>query len=101
MGRICFALAALGPLAVGMPAAADVISFSGATTTYTVPTTGVYEIMAYGAEGGSSGLVAGGAGAEVGAYFSLPSGKPCPFLLAAGASTAVVSTLAQAVAALL
>jgi hypothetical protein len=84
MGRICFALAALGPLAVGMPAAADVISFSGATTTYTVPTTGVYEIMAYGAEGGSSGLVAGGAGAEVGAYFSLPSGETLSILVGGG-----------------
>ncbi len=50
-------------------------SYSGSSTTFTITTTGTYDIIAYGAEGGGSGDGnAGGDGAEVGGDVSLTAG---------------------------
>jgi hypothetical protein len=46
-------------------------TYTGGAVTYTVKTTGVYDITAYGAQGGSS---IGGKGAEIGGDFSLQAG---------------------------
>ena len=42
--------------------------------TFTVPTTGLYDITAYGAQGGSGDLAPGGDGAEMRGEFSLTAG---------------------------
>jgi hypothetical protein len=57
--------------------------YTGKLITYTVPETGLYQITAYGAQGGSSKLTfsgtvfigAGGRGAEVGGNFNLIAGE--------------------------
>ena len=52
-------------------------SYSGGAVTYTVKTTGVYDITAYGAQGGSalgSGPGNGGKGAEIAGDFTLQAG---------------------------
>jgi hypothetical protein len=54
------------------------IPYTGALTTFTAPLNGSYEIIAYGAEGGSSkncGLGGGGRGAEIGGTFTLAAGE--------------------------
>jgi len=48
-------------------------SYTGGAVTYTVKTTGVYDITAYGAQGGS-GDAFGGKGAEIGGDFTLQAG---------------------------
>ncbi len=54
----------------------NTIGYTGDIYEYTVPETGVYDIIAYGANGGSSsGGVSGGLGAKMGGYISLNSGK--------------------------
>ena len=45
---------------------------TGGIVTYTVPTTGIYDIVAYGAQGGGG---AGGLGAEIGGDVSLTAGE--------------------------
>jgi hypothetical protein len=54
-------------------------SYTGSAVTYTVPKTGLYQIIAYGAQGGSSQLGtvvgAGGRGAEIGGNFNLTAGE--------------------------
>ncbi len=51
-------------------------NFTGAGQTFTVPTTGLHTILAYGALGGASALnsVSGGLGAEIGDTFNLTVG---------------------------
>lgn len=60
-------------------AQADTFSFSGIEETYVVPSTGIYEVIAYGAQGGSfaagSASASGGLGAEIGGTVSLISGQ--------------------------
>jgi hypothetical protein len=71
-------LAGVSALALAGGAAsarADTISYTGTIVDYTVPTTGTYDITAYGAQGGDSTGVAGGLGAEIGGIFSLTAGE--------------------------
>jgi hypothetical protein len=54
--------------------------YTGSLVTYTVPKTGSYQIIAFGAQGGNShsfsgGSGAGGLGAEIGGNFSLTAGE--------------------------
>jgi len=80
--------AVLGLTAAGLPARATPIDFTytGSVVDFTVPATGTYQIVAFGAQGGnaacpafgcvSSGFVGlGGLGAEIGGDFILASGE--------------------------
>ena len=54
------------------------VEYTGAITTFTAPANGSYEIVAYGAQGGSSkncGALGGGRGAEIGGTFTLDAGE--------------------------
>jgi hypothetical protein len=68
---------AIGLLITSVPAAADTFNFDGSTPqSFTVTTSGDYQIIAYGAQGGASEfLVSGGQGAEAGGTFLLTSGE--------------------------
>ncbi len=67
-------------LSVGMRTAqAASFTYTGSIVSYTVPTTGLYDIVAYGAQGGYSGGVTslvspGGFGAEIGGDVTLTQG---------------------------
>jgi hypothetical protein len=76
------ALLACGPSA---SAATTTFLFTGAVQTFTAPTTGTYQILAFGAQGGSSGATgaAGGGGTEISGDFSLPRAKRWAFSSAA------------------
>jgi hypothetical protein len=50
------------------------ISYSGTIETYTVTSSGDYEITAYGAQGGAIPGLAGGGGAEIGTDVPLTAG---------------------------
>lgn len=87
MKMLLLAGTALVALAASEPAAhAQRVSFTyntcekGKLVTYTVPETGTYQIIAYGAQGGNdifngSVLGAGGLGAEIGGNFILTKGE--------------------------
>lgn len=91
---------ALSPLALPLPAHADIIgtgtttvSASGSIVQYTVQTTGLYDIIAYGADGGSSPITsgdffAGGLGAQVGGEFNLSAGQTLSVLVGVGGQEA-------------
>ena len=50
--------------------------YTGAIVDFTVPTTGTYRVLAFGAQGGGSGVSGvGGKGAEIGGDFSLIAGE--------------------------
>jgi hypothetical protein len=68
---------AIGLLITSAPAAADTFNFDGSTAqSFTVTTSGDYQIIAYGAQGGASEFqVLGGNGAEIGGTFLLTSGE--------------------------
>jgi hypothetical protein len=53
------------------PASATTIDYTGGLQTFTAPTTGAYDIVAYGAQGGNNGAL----GAEVGGVFQLTAGE--------------------------
>jgi hypothetical protein len=72
----------LGLAAAGLAAQANPLDFTytGSLVDFTAPTTGTYQILAFGAQGGSgppfAGLVGvGGRGAEIGGDFSLTAGE--------------------------
>lgn len=70
-GAVCACLAASGI------ARAESFSYSGSVVTYTIPTTGVYDITAAGAQGGNSlagGSGVGGLGANIGGDVTLTAG---------------------------
>jgi hypothetical protein len=75
--------ATLLALAVSEPAARATLfdfAYTGSLVTFTVPATDTYQILAFGAQGGSGALVfpfigAGGLGAEIGGDFSLTAGE--------------------------
>src|SRR5262245_40615971 len=53
-------------------------SYTGSLVTFTVPINGIYQIIAFGAQGGSTGSFSfnvGGKGAEIGGNFSLTAGE--------------------------
>jgi hypothetical protein len=69
-GAMLMAIAASGSPARAVP---FVFTYTGSLVTFVVPTTATYQILAFGAQGGSGalGLGAGGRGAEIGGGFSL------------------------------
>lgn len=56
-------------------AAVQNFSYSGAPVLFTAPTTGIYDITAWGAMGGPSIGTIGGLGAEIGGTFNLTAGQ--------------------------
>jgi hypothetical protein len=77
MRASAYCACALALMALAAPAAADTVPFVDTTpgpTTFTAPETGVYDIRAFGAQGGNSGGD-GGLGAEVGGDFRLTAGE--------------------------
>jgi len=73
MREVLLAGASLLALAAGAPSAeATVFGFTGSSQTFMAPTTGTYDIVAFGAQGGGA---AGGLGAEIGGDFPLIAGE--------------------------
>jgi hypothetical protein len=60
--------------AASSSARATVFGFTDAPVDWTVPDTGTYDIVAYGAQGGIGDLASGGLGAEIGGDFNLAAG---------------------------
>ena len=76
MKRFALAMIASAGVAFAMPASATIFGYTGAELTYTVPSSGVYSILAFGAQGGGDGDGdAGAAGAEASGQFNLFSGE--------------------------
>ena len=76
MKWFALAMIASAGVAFAMPASATIFGYTGAEVTYTAPSSGVYSILAFGAEGGrDANGIAGGDGAEAGGDFSLFSGE--------------------------
>jgi hypothetical protein len=79
-GTAFLALATAGPVAYAQRVD---FTYTGAIVTFTVPTTGLYQIVAFGAQGGSGpsrptggpSPYTGGLGAEIGGDFSLTAGE--------------------------
>ena len=73
---VFFGLAGAGPLARAVPFD---FTFTGSLVTFTVPTTAGYQILAFGAQGGSGNfggtIGPGGRGAEIGGDFGLTAGE--------------------------
>jgi len=97
-GLIVLAFAAWNPAAQATSASFD---YTGSPVTWTLPTTGVYQILAYGAQGGTGSGEAGcctggngGLGAEIGGYFTLTAGQVLSIAVG-GQGGAGVATLAQ------
>jgi PEP-CTERM motif len=82
------ALLACGPSA---SAATTTFLFTGAVQTFTAPTTGTYQILAFGAQGGSGGATgaAGGGGAEIGGDFSLTAGETLGIFVGGAGGSAI------------
>lgn len=75
VGRALVAAFGLAASSGAVHAAPVVFDYTGALATYTVTTTGTYDLLALGAQGGSSGSgFAGGLGAKVTGGFSLTAG---------------------------
>jgi hypothetical protein len=70
-------LSGLALLVCGLgPARADMFTFTGSIQSYTVPTTGIYDITLAGAQGGPGGLsMVGGEGAVLSGDISLTAGE--------------------------
>ena len=73
-GASLLALVAWEPAAQAAPLD---FTYSGSLVTFTVPVTGTYQILAFGAQGGYADSVSGmgGLGAEIGGDFSLTAGE--------------------------
>ena len=52
----------------------SIFAYTGAVVDYTIPTSGAYDIIAYGAQGGASSIAGGGYGAEYGGDIALLKG---------------------------
>ena len=97
-GKLLLAISAgalaIGALACGQTHAATVLSSTGTNTIaytgtvvdYTVPVAGIYDIVAYGANGGlgAGGRVSGGLGAEMGGSISLSANETLEILVGGG-----------------
>lgn len=83
--RLRCALAASALLAAGLAAKADSITYSytGGLQYFTATTSGAYDIVAYGASGGSDSTLIddGSNGAEIGGVFSLTAGETLTLLV--------------------
>jgi hypothetical protein len=96
-----FGAALVGAMAFGATrqANASVITYSGVETSFTVASSGVYEISAFGAQGGSGTVggnqvpsSSGGLGAEVDGFFNLTAGDVLTILVGgAGANGSLAS----------
>ena len=75
---------AVGAFAFGTAARAQSFDYTGAETSFTAPTTGIYDITAFGAAGGSGNGGSWYFGAEVGGDFNLTAGTVLT-ILAGGA----------------
>ena len=72
-GTAFLGLAASGPAARAVPID---FTYTGSLVTFTVPTTDTYQILAFGAQGGTSvGVGEGGRGAEIGGDFVLTANE--------------------------
>ena len=72
----------------GASATPITLSYTGGLQTYTVSSSGVYDIVAYGAQGGTSGAgTAGGLGGESGGDVTLTSGTTLTVLVGGQGST--------------
>ena len=95
-----YGASALVLTALAAPASADIVPFTDTTpgsATFTVPETGVYGILAFGAQGG------GGLGSEVGGDFNLTGGEILSIVVggqggagAAGGATSVQTSTGTA-----
>src|SRR6266446_5765399 len=88
--------ATLLALAASEPAARATLfdfTYSGGLATFTIPTTDTYQILAFGAQGGTgtfAGFVgAGGRGAEMGGDFNLTAGETLQIAVGGAGGTAV------------
>jgi hypothetical protein len=88
--------ATLLALAASEPAARATLfdfTYSGGLVTFTIPTTDTYQILAFGAQGGTgtfAGFVgAGGRGAEIGGDFNLTAGETLQIAVGGAGGTAV------------
>ncbi len=72
-------------IGLGAPAAQALpvtFAYSGAEVTWTVPTTGLYDIVAFGAQGGGfNSVLPGGLGAEIGGDVALTAGTTLTILV--------------------
>ena len=78
MRAIIHGASALALTALAASASADTVPFTDTTpgpATFTVPETGVYNLLAFGAQGGGGNTGIGGLGAEVGGDFNLTAGE--------------------------
>src|SRR5262249_18185135 len=75
--RIYLLLAMCGASLIPLPALADTFTFMspGGVQQFTAPTTGKYDIVAFGASGGNGAGGLGGGGAEIGGDFNLTMGE--------------------------
>jgi len=65
-----------GACVLPVPALADLINFTGSVQSFTAATTGVYDIVAFGASGGNRPMTSSaGLGAEIGGDFYLTAGE--------------------------
>jgi hypothetical protein len=87
-GTAFLGLATAGSAAIATPFH---FTYTGSLVNFTVPITGTYQILAFGAQGGSVnflGMVAnGGRGAEIGGDFSLTAGESLQIAVGASGST--------------
>jgi MYXO-CTERM domain-containing protein len=77
MKRLLLAATAVVAFAAAAPANALTFNYTGSIVTWVAPTTGTYEIVATGAQGGLGTAVpnvSGGLGALIGGYFTLTGG---------------------------
>src|ERR1700730_6347380 len=74
--RLLAAASLLALFAWDPAARATSFDYTGSPDTFTVPVTGTYRILAFGAQGGNSEAGGGGGlGAEIGGEFSLTAGE--------------------------
>src|SRR5437016_5281061 len=73
--RLLAGTSLLALLAWDPAARATTLTYTGAIVDFTVPTTGTYQILAFGAQGGSGRYGGGGRGAEIGGDFNLTAGE--------------------------
>src|SRR4051794_27567324 len=87
---VLLASVATAPLLLLYPHMADALpvafDFTGALQTYVVPTTGQYQITAFGAHGGSS-FAGGGAGAEAQGTLTLTAGETLDVIVGGAGTT--------------
>ena len=95
-------VAVLALAALGQTATAASFTYTGSLKTWTVQTSGLYDITAYGAQGGDGGGFSnsvGGLGAKIGGDISLTAGETLNILVGGVWAAKVASTASAAAAA--